>query len=80
MNCSRCGAEDHVGHDHDSAPENQYTFFWRDGTREVLSGVGPADALNSAGYKGGALGALDFWSSGDNQEYVFKMGAWKKEQ
>ena len=41
-----------------------FTFFWLDGTREVLEGNSPADAANKAGYGAGAIHALDFWKPG----------------
>jgi hypothetical protein len=47
----------------------QFTFYWRTGERQVLSGDDAADALNKAGYGGGAVRALDFHAKGDNQEY-----------
>lgn len=51
--------------------ESDITFFWRTGQAEVFTGRGntridrAADALNDAGYGGGALGALDFYGEGD---------------
>ena len=56
--------------------ENKYndplfTFYWRTGDREVFPGRDPAEALNKAGYSGGAVGALDFYANGDNNEYVW---------
>lgn len=49
---------------------NQYTFFWKDGKREVLQGENEAIALNQSGYTSGSLGALDFFSKGDD-------GSWR---
>lgn len=46
-----------------------FTFYWRDGKREVFPGTGPADALNHAGYGGGAIAALDFYAEGDNHNW-----------
>jgi hypothetical protein len=48
--------------------ENQYTFFWRDGTAEVFSGETASNALRKAGYGRGALNALDFYDSGDTRK------------
>lgn len=42
-----------------------FTFYWRDGKCEVLSGVTPTDALRNGGYRQGAVSALDFYSEGD---------------
>lgn len=45
------------------------TVHWLDGTVDYLDGWGAtrqaaaADALNSAGYGGGALAALDYWDA-----------------
>ena len=54
---------------------NQFTFFWLTGSREVLEGDKPDEALNNAGYGGGAVRALDFYAKGDNNDYV-----WDKEK
>lgn len=47
----------------------KFTLFWRTGRREVIEGRTPEEAMTLAGYSNGALRALDFWASGDNQEY-----------
>jgi len=49
--------------------DKQFTFYWRTGKREVFFGRDPAEALNNAGYGGGAIRALDFYSAGDNHDY-----------
>lgn len=49
--------------------QQKFTFFWRDGKREVLTGSDPASALNQAGYGNGALRALDFYSKGCDRSY-----------
>lgn len=46
-----------------------FTFYWLTGRRQVLRGFDAADALNGAGYSGGAARALDFCADGDNAEY-----------
>lgn len=48
-----------------------YTFFWLTGKREILEGSSPEEALTQAGYGNGAVRALDFWASGDNQDYIW---------
>lgn len=58
----------------------QFTFFWRTGRREVLMGIDPANAANNAGYGGGAMRALDFWSEGDNQNYEWRDGDWHSKE
>lgn len=60
--------------------ETYYTFFWRDGKRDVFPGNSASDALNDAGYGQGALRALDFWAHGDNKEWEWdaKEREWKR--
>lgn len=50
---------------------NQFTFYWLTGKREVLEGDKPHEALNNAGYGGGAVRALDFYAKGDDNDYVW---------
>lgn len=47
----------------------KFTFYWRTGDREVLEGETPAHALDRAGYGGGAVRALDFFSYGDDRRW-----------
>lgn len=51
-----------------------YTFFWLTGKAETLKGKDAADAMNKAGYSAGALGALDFYATGDKT----KLYNWNK--
>lgn len=62
-----------------SAETSDFTLFWKDGKREVVHGVHAADAMTSAGYGGGAVRALDFYASGDCQDYSWDkaQGSWK---
>ena len=53
-----------------------YTFYWLTGRREVLQGSDPANALNRAGYGGGAVRALDFYAEGDDDRYAWLDGKW----
>jgi hypothetical protein len=52
----------------------EITLTWRGGKTEVLKGWGnskqeaAADAMNSAGYGGGALRALDSWDAKEVSE------------
>lgn len=57
-----------------------YTLFWKTGQREIVHGYNPAEAMTLAGYGGGALGALDFYSSGDCKEYTYNKDerTWNK--
>jgi len=57
----------------------KYTFFWRDGKRQVLEGKSAVAALNSAGYGNGALRALDVFSVGDNNEWQWSGSECAKE-
>jgi hypothetical protein len=57
-----------------------FTFYWRDGSRDVLSGADPADALNRAGFGAGAVRALDFHASGDNQEWEWRDKDWRPKE
>lgn len=62
--------------------EQMFTIFWRDGKREVLPGETAADAFNKAGYGAGALGALDFYSKGDDQSFEWNKPdrTWKPKE
>lgn len=51
-----------------------FTLYWLTGRREVVSGRDIAEAMTLAGYSAGALRALDFYASGDNQEYNWVEG------
>lgn len=57
----------------------KFTLYWRDGKREVVQGRNPAEAMTLAGYGGGAVAALDFWASGENDDYEWdaKAREWK---
>lgn len=50
----------------------EYTFYWKDGTKNVCRGNDVADALNRAGFGNGALRALDFWTTGNDSKYVWE--------
>lgn len=47
----------------------KFTLYWRDGKRQVVEGATIAAACTSAGYGGGALRALDFWSHGECSDW-----------
>jgi len=46
-----------------------YTLYWLTGKREVVKGKDVAQAMTLAGYGGGAVGALDFYASGNDNQY-----------
>lgn len=56
----------------------KFTLYWRDGKREIVEGDDAADAMTNAGYGAGALRALDFYASGDCNEWswVEKSREW----
>ena len=58
-----------------------FTLFWRTGKREVVHGDDAADAMTRAGYGGGALAALDFWTSGVETGWTYDVGSrsWQKD-
>lgn len=49
--------------------DEQFTLYWRTGSREVVSGRNIAEAMTLAGYGGGAVSALDFYAKGNSHEY-----------
>jgi hypothetical protein len=57
----------------------EFTFYWLDGKREVLTGIDEADALNRAGYGSSARHALDVWASGNDNKYEWDgdLKSWK---
>lgn len=48
---------------------NEYTIYWRTGRRELVRGADIAQAMTLAGYSGGAVRAIDFYTSGDDRNY-----------
>lgn len=62
--------------------EKTYTLFWLTGDSEIVRGSSPAVAMTMAGYGGGAVRALDFYSEGDcRKEWAWDKSArtWRKE-
>ena len=57
---------------------NTYTFYWLDGTREVLKGKSVADAFRDAGYGARAIAALDFTRNGEDNSYEWDGKKWNK--
>ena len=62
----------------DNCKNNKFTFFWLDGEREVLEGITHIDAINKSGYSKIAMSALDFYSEGDDDSYIWDNGWTKK--
>ena len=48
-----------------------FTFFWMDGRRTMCMGETPVEALTRVGYGVGAIRAIDFYTNGDNKEYIW---------
>lgn len=48
--------------------ELTYRFHWLDGKVQDGKGKSPADALTRLGYGNGAIKALDYWESFDDEE------------
>lgn len=55
--------------------KQDYTLYWRDGKLENVRGRDIADAMNRAGYGGGATAALDFFSHGKTPSYFWNSDA-----
>lgn len=51
--------------------DKQFTLYWLDGKRQVLTGEDIEHAFTYAGYGAGAIRAVDFYFEGDNHEYVW---------
>lgn len=56
----------------------QFTLYWLDGLREIITGTSIADAFNRAGYGAGALRALDFYAEGIDTGYTWDGSKWIK--
>ncbi len=54
----------------------EFTLYWRDGTKNVVTGADIADAMNRAGFGAGAVRALDFYAKGDHRPYEWRDGEW----
>jgi hypothetical protein len=46
-----------------------FRLYWLTGETETVSGSTVADAMNKAGYGGGAVSALDFYKEGEESTY-----------
>ncbi len=60
------------------SPLQCFTVYWRTGKRELVWGADRASALTSAGYGNGATGAIDFIAEGENGDYVWRDGDWRR--
>lgn len=56
----------------------KYTFYWLDGTRCVLEGENPADALIKSGYRAStAFKAIYLFIKGEDKTYQWDGKQWK---
>ncbi len=55
--------------------DKKFTLYWKTGDREVVEGRDIAEAMTLAGYGGGAAGALEVWTHGDNHNYIWNAAA-----
>lgn len=51
------------------APQPWLRLYWLSGETEIVRGTTIADAMNKAGYGGGAVTALDFYKEGEQSTY-----------
>ena len=62
--------------------ENTYILYWRTGEYELVEGYDITNAIQNAGYGGGAINALDFYDNGPNVKYAWnkEKRAWNKQE
>lgn len=48
-----------------------FTFFWKNGKREVLEGSNEIDALFKAGYSVKEIRKVSFYTPGKNENYIW---------
>ena len=53
--------------------ELEFTIYWLDGKREVLTGVTISDAVRGGGYGGGAVKAIDLYVDGNDNSYIWDI-------
>jgi hypothetical protein len=60
--------------------DKTFRLYWLSGDTDTVTGSTIADAMNSAGYGGGAVRALDFYQQGEAQTYHWdnSKGGWIK--
>ena len=59
----------------------EFTIFWLTGDTEIVEGDSISEAFKSAGYSGGAINAIDFYSPEDvrnDYEWNAKNHTWEK--
>jgi len=84
--CPRCGSQDLATNaeafiddflDEDPLTPPYFTFYWKDGSRQVLPGKTVQQAFSNAGFGAGAIAALDFHAPGDDHSWLWLNGSWK---
>lgn len=53
------------------ATNNKFTIYWKDGSRNVITGVTVEDAFTAAGYSAGAVSAIDWYDNGISQTHHY---------
>jgi hypothetical protein len=56
-----------------------YTLYWRTGDKETVQGCNIAEAMTLAGYSGGAVRALDFYTDNETPCPIYSWNAEKRE-
>jgi len=77
--CPRCGSQDLTTNaEAHLIPINCFTFYWKDGSRQVLPGNTVEQAFSNAGFGAGAIAALDFHAPGDDNSWYYLNGSWER--
>jgi hypothetical protein len=69
-------------HRYDEMPEKetpvdvQFTIYWRDGLKSLVTGPNVEQAMTKAGFGAGAAAAIDFYARGDDDRYMWVLGEW----
>lgn len=58
-----------------------FTLYWLTGKRETIEGPTIKEAFSSAGLGAGAISALDFYTEGDDTNYIYnkKEHTWQSQ-
>jgi hypothetical protein len=73
--CPRCGSQDLATGDESFPSPNRFTFLGKNGSRRVLTGSSPDEALSNAGYSAGAIATLEFYAPGDDNSWQWRDGS-----
>lgn len=50
---------------------DKFTLYWKDGSKDVVTGVSIDNAFSLAGYGSDAIEALDFFMCGECNDFVY---------